>query len=208
HVTFSEDDEAISQSSIKGDTINFNENRSFPNEFLEPKSKVTQCPGNIEYFLYIPAYENITPTDSPILQDSVSPEEPPEFTSADDHPAFNKHDHSESVDNLKHAETQDNVIMEPISDVQSSPTIISSLIVVEINHSAEGFLQPPVPQDRWSREKHIELVNIIAEPLAGITTRSRVRDSEAASVYECLYVIFLSEMEPKKLIEALEKERW
>ncbi|GJR09323.1 retrovirus-related pol polyprotein from transposon TNT 1-94 [Tanacetum coccineum] len=30
HVTFSEDDEAISQSSIEGDVINFNENRSFP----------------------------------------------------------------------------------------------------------------------------------------------------------------------------------
>nr|GEV31790.1 hypothetical protein [Tanacetum cinerariifolium] len=43
HVTFSEDDEAISQSSIDGDAINFNENRSFPNdEFLEPRSKVTQ----------------------------------------------------------------------------------------------------------------------------------------------------------------------
>ncbi|GKE81948.1 hypothetical protein Tco_1551948 [Tanacetum coccineum] len=60
----------------------------------------------------------------------------------------------------------------------------------------------------WSREKHIELVNIIGEPLAGITTRSRVRDSETASAYECLYVNFLSEMEPKKLIEALKEEGW
>nr|GEV80651.1 uncharacterized mitochondrial protein AtMg00810-like [Tanacetum cinerariifolium] len=39
HVTFNEDDEAISQSSTKGDEINFNENRSFPNdEFLEPRT--------------------------------------------------------------------------------------------------------------------------------------------------------------------------
>ncbi|GJT85709.1 retrovirus-related pol polyprotein from transposon TNT 1-94 [Tanacetum coccineum] len=77
HVTFSEDDEAISQ------------NRSFPDdEFLEPRSKVTQCTGNIKYFPYKPAYENSTPTDSPILQDSVSSEEPPEFTVADDHPAL------------------------------------------------------------------------------------------------------------------------
>nr|GFA62107.1 retrovirus-related Pol polyprotein from transposon TNT 1-94 [Tanacetum cinerariifolium] len=36
HVTFSEDDEAIYQSSTKGDAINLNENRSFPDdEFLE-----------------------------------------------------------------------------------------------------------------------------------------------------------------------------
>ncbi|GJU08720.1 hypothetical protein Tco_1125150 [Tanacetum coccineum] len=46
----------------------------------------------------------------------------------------------------------------------------------------------------------------ISEPLAGITTRSKIRNSKAASTHECLYVNFLSEMEPKKLIEALEKE--
>nr|GEX28249.1 retrovirus-related Pol polyprotein from transposon TNT 1-94 [Tanacetum cinerariifolium] len=41
HVTFSEDDEAISQSSTKGDAINFNENRSFlDDEFLEPRSEL------------------------------------------------------------------------------------------------------------------------------------------------------------------------
>ncbi|GJT25570.1 retrovirus-related pol polyprotein from transposon TNT 1-94 [Tanacetum coccineum] len=41
HVTFSEDDEEISQSSIEGDAINFNETRSFPDdEFLKPRSKV------------------------------------------------------------------------------------------------------------------------------------------------------------------------
>ncbi|GJY79388.1 retrovirus-related pol polyprotein from transposon TNT 1-94 [Tanacetum coccineum] len=125
------DDEAISQSSTKGDAINFNENISFPDdEFLEPRSKVTQCLGNIEYFpYYIPAYENTTPSNSPILQDSVSSKEPIEFTITDDHLAPNELD---------------------------QPKLVI-----------------------WSREKHIELVNIIGEPLAGIITRSRVRDSKA-----------------------------
>ncbi|GJT15511.1 retrovirus-related pol polyprotein from transposon TNT 1-94 [Tanacetum coccineum] len=59
---------------------------------------------------------------------------------------------------------------------------------------------------QWSREKNIELVNIIGEPLAGIITRSRITDSDAALASECLYVNFLSEMEPKKLIEALKEE--
>nr|GEW35458.1 retrovirus-related Pol polyprotein from transposon TNT 1-94 [Tanacetum cinerariifolium] len=69
HVTFSEDDEAISQSNTEGDATNFNENRSFPDdEFLESRSKVTQCPGNTEYFPYILVYENTTPSESPILQ--------------------------------------------------------------------------------------------------------------------------------------------
>ncbi|GKC97050.1 retrovirus-related pol polyprotein from transposon TNT 1-94 [Tanacetum coccineum] len=55
-------------------------------------------------------------------------------------------------------------------------------------------------------ELHIELVNIIGEPLISITTRSRIRDSDAASASKCLYVNFLFEMEPKNLIEALEEE--
>nr|GEZ07804.1 hypothetical protein [Tanacetum cinerariifolium] len=121
HVTFSENDEAISQSSTKGDAINFNENRSIPDdEFLEPRN-------------------------------------PLEFTKADNYPALNELDQHESADILKSAKTQDNVIIEPISDIQSSPTTISPL--------AEVILQNPIPQDRWSREKHIKLVNIIGEHL-------------------------------------------
>nr|GEY03136.1 retrovirus-related Pol polyprotein from transposon TNT 1-94 [Tanacetum cinerariifolium] len=57
-----------------------------------------------------------------------------------------------------------------------------------------------------NREKHIELVNIIGEPLRGITTRSRVRDSESASAHECLYVNFLSEIKPIRLSEAIKEE--
>ncbi|GKE18361.1 retrovirus-related pol polyprotein from transposon TNT 1-94 [Tanacetum coccineum] len=73
HVTFSEDDEAISQSSTEGDVINFNENRSFPDdEFLEPRSEV-----------------------------SVTSEDPPEFTEADNHPALNEPDQIESADHFE-----------------------------------------------------------------------------------------------------------
>ncbi|GJV48792.1 hypothetical protein Tco_1439004 [Tanacetum coccineum] len=48
--------------------------------------------------------------------------------------------------------------------------------------------------------------NPISEPHPGVTIRSRLRDSEAASANECLYVNFLSEIKPKKVIEALEEE--
>ncbi|GJY21936.1 retrovirus-related pol polyprotein from transposon TNT 1-94 [Tanacetum coccineum] len=132
------------------------------------------------------------------FRDSVSPKEPLEVTSVDDHLALNEHDHPESVDNLEHAEFQDNVINEPISDVQPSPTTISP--------SAGVNSHPHVPQDRWSTEKHIKLVNIIGEPQAGVTTKSRIRDSEAASDHECLYVNFLSEIKPKKLLKLLKKK--
>ncbi|GJR41557.1 retrovirus-related pol polyprotein from transposon TNT 1-94 [Tanacetum coccineum] len=129
----------------------------------------------------------------------TSTEVPPEFTIADDLLAIHKLDYAKSTDILESAEPQNNVLSESTSDVQPA-SIISP--------SAEVILQNPIPQDRWSREKYNELVNIIGEPLAGITTRSRIRDSDATSAHECLYVNFLSKIKPKKLIEALEEEGW
>nr|GEW69973.1 hypothetical protein [Tanacetum cinerariifolium] len=161
--------------STEGDTINFNENKSFPDdEFLEPRSEVTQCLSNTEYFPYILAYENTIPSELPILQVSIISEDPSVFSEADDHPALNELDQTESANHFELVEPQNNVII----------------------------------TNQWSRDKHIELVNIIGEPLASITTRSKIRDSDAASASECLYVNFLFEIEPKKLIEALEEEGW
>ncbi|GJQ94364.1 hypothetical protein Tco_0005503 [Tanacetum coccineum] len=78
HVTFSEDDEAITNPSTKGDEINFNENISFPNdEFLVPRSKVSQSSGKDDYFPY--------------------------FSTADDHPIHNEPDNFELADDLKAA---------------------------------------------------------------------------------------------------------
>nr|GEW82931.1 retrovirus-related Pol polyprotein from transposon TNT 1-94 [Tanacetum cinerariifolium] len=83
--------------------------------------------------------------------------------------------------------------------------------IIRMNYDsgdAEVILKTLVPQDKWSREKHIELVNIIGDTLAGITTRYMIRVSDATSASKCLYVNFLFEMEPKKVIEALKEEGW
>ncbi|GJV77119.1 hypothetical protein Tco_1508703 [Tanacetum coccineum] len=185
HVTFSEYDEAISKSSTEGDEINFNENRSFfDDEFLVLRNKVSQYSGNDDYFPY-----ELNPSD-----------EHPKFTIANDHPVINEHDDSESVEDLGIAEDQVSTIIEPLNNIKHSTTIISP--------SAAVFINPPVPHDRWSREKHIELVNILGEPHAWVTTRSIISDYEVASTHECLYVNFLSKIEPKKPIEALEEEGW
>ncbi|GJS21094.1 retrovirus-related pol polyprotein from transposon TNT 1-94 [Tanacetum coccineum] len=185
HVTFSEYDEAISESTTEGDEINFNENRSFLNdEFLVIRNKVSQYSGNDDYFPY-----DLNPSD-----------EHPKFTIANDHPIINEHDDSKSVKDLGIAEDQVSTIIEPVNNIKHSTTIISP--------SAAVFINPPVLHDRWSREKHIELVNILGEPQAWVTTRSRISNSEVASTHECLYVNFLSKIEPKKLIEALEEEGW
>ncbi|GKE43217.1 retrovirus-related pol polyprotein from transposon TNT 1-94, partial [Tanacetum coccineum] len=66
----------------------------------------------------------------------------------------------------------------------------------------------PVPQDRWSRDQHIELLNIIGDPGEGMLTRSTAAKLIAASTRECQFTDFLSEIEPKKVSEALKHPRW
>ncbi|GJV24893.1 ADP-ribosylation factor GTPase-activating protein AGD3 [Tanacetum coccineum] len=60
----------------------------------------------------------------------------------------------------------------------------------------------PAPQDRWSQDKHIELVNIIGDLGAGMLTRAMDKELSAALVHECLFVDFLSKEELKKVSEA------
>ncbi|GKC81767.1 retrovirus-related pol polyprotein from transposon TNT 1-94 [Tanacetum coccineum] len=66
----------------------------------------------------------------------------------------------------------------------------------------------PAPQDKWSQDKHIELVNIIGNQGAGMLTRAIAKELSAASAHECLCVDFLSEEEPKKVFKALKHPGW
>ncbi|GJY38547.1 retrovirus-related pol polyprotein from transposon TNT 1-94 [Tanacetum coccineum] len=66
----------------------------------------------------------------------------------------------------------------------------------------------PVAQDRWSKDQHIELVNIISDHGEGMLTRSMAAKLTSASASECLFADFLSEIEPKKVSEALKHPGW
>ncbi|GKB96584.1 retrovirus-related pol polyprotein from transposon TNT 1-94 [Tanacetum coccineum] len=63
-------------------------------------------------------------------------------------------------------------------------------------------------EDRWSRDQYIELVNIIGDPGEGMLTRSMAAKLIATSTSECLFADFLSEIEPKKVYEALKHPGW
>ncbi|GJU30875.1 retrovirus-related pol polyprotein from transposon TNT 1-94 [Tanacetum coccineum] len=65
-----------------------------------------------------------------------------------------------------------------------------------------------VAQDRWSRDQHIELKNIIGDHAKGMLRRSMAAKLSAAFANECLFVDFLSKIEPKKVSEALKHPRW
>ncbi|GJV30144.1 retrovirus-related pol polyprotein from transposon TNT 1-94 [Tanacetum coccineum] len=66
----------------------------------------------------------------------------------------------------------------------------------------------PVAQNRWSRDQHIELVNIIGDPSKGMLSRSMDAKLTSASASEYLFADFLSKIEPKKLSEALKHPGW
>nr|GEU42963.1 hypothetical protein [Tanacetum cinerariifolium] len=66
----------------------------------------------------------------------------------------------------------------------------------------------PVAQERWSRDQHIELVNMIGDHGEGMLTRSMAATLTVASASECLFVDFLSKIESKKVSEALKHPGW
>ncbi|GJR08320.1 retrovirus-related pol polyprotein from transposon TNT 1-94 [Tanacetum coccineum] len=66
----------------------------------------------------------------------------------------------------------------------------------------------PTSQDRWLKDQHIELVNIIGDHGEGMLTRSMAAKLTADSASECLFADFLSEIEPKMVSEALKHPGW
>ncbi|GJT37776.1 hypothetical protein Tco_0937641 [Tanacetum coccineum] len=76
----------------------------------------------------------------------------------------------------------------------------------DTNHASTSSY--PVAQNRWSRDQHIELVNINSDPGKGMITRIIATKLTAASASECLFADFFSEIEPKKVSEALKHPGW
>ncbi|GJT12603.1 retrovirus-related pol polyprotein from transposon TNT 1-94 [Tanacetum coccineum] len=75
-----------------------------------------------------------------------------------------------------------------ISEHLSSPNVEDTLVQDKIS-----IPNPPLPipsvvtpalQDRWSQDKHIELVNIIRNPGAGMLTRAMAKQLSVASAHE------------------------
>nr|GEV18168.1 reverse transcriptase domain-containing protein [Tanacetum cinerariifolium] len=72
----------------------------------------------------------------------------------------------------------------------------------QITHHASTSSYPVV-HDKWSRDQHIELVNIIGEHTKGVFTGSMAAKLIFASASGCLFVDFVSKIKPKKVSEAL-----
>nr|GEW02283.1 seed maturation protein [Tanacetum cinerariifolium] len=88
------------------------------------------------------------------------------------------------------SDQNEDTLAENTTSILSSPLHVPSMVT-------------PSPQDKWSQDKHIELVNIIGNLRAGMLTRAMAKQLSVASAHECLFVDFLFEKEPKKVSEAL-----
>nr|GEY96334.1 retrovirus-related Pol polyprotein from transposon TNT 1-94 [Tanacetum cinerariifolium] len=107
--------------------------------------------------------------------------------------------------------TQENYVPEAIAhnepeiphtkDTEGSGSITEPLVPDVTQSHISNKASPssyPAPHDRWSRDQHIKLVNIIGNPGEGMLTRSMATKISAASASECLFAYFLFEIEPKK----------
>ncbi|GKA23725.1 hypothetical protein Tco_0709758 [Tanacetum coccineum] len=120
----------------------------------------------------------------------------------DDQSEHSNHNNDNHIfDNLPN--TKDVQTYEPLSSL-AKDALVSNIILIPTNPSLSILSMASLaPQDRWSQDKHIELVNIIGNPGAGMLTRAMAKELSAALAHECLFVDFLSKEEPKKVSEAL-----
>ncbi|GJW18045.1 retrovirus-related pol polyprotein from transposon TNT 1-94 [Tanacetum coccineum] len=229
HITFDESTKAIKFSKPSVDDINIAESeRYLLDEYLHPYEPSQRYQVDSNVVQYIEPYEKHEPivteadvsldqNDQTYLNDQMDqndlndqsdhPVQADEILN-DDQPEHSNHTNVNNIiDNLLNTKVVQ--ITKPLSSTTedtSAPNAVSS-IQTESSSSIPS-IAPLVPQDRWSKEKHIELVNIIGNPRAGMLTRVIAKELSAASAHECLFIDFLSEEEHKKVSEALKHPIW
>ncbi|GJS24994.1 retrovirus-related pol polyprotein from transposon TNT 1-94 [Tanacetum coccineum] len=97
---------------------------------------------------------------------------------------------------------------EILNDDYVEDTSVQNTIPIPNSSLSISSMVTPAPQDKWSQDKHIELVNIIGNPGARMLIRAMAKQLSAALAHGCLFVDFLSEEEPKKVSEALQHPGW
>ncbi|GJZ20462.1 retrovirus-related pol polyprotein from transposon TNT 1-94 [Tanacetum coccineum] len=179
HITFDESTDAIKFTKPSVDNINIVESKRYlPNEYLHHYEPSQRYQTNNNDMSFIEPYECPEPV---VLETEVS---------SDQNGQVDQHDQSAQTDEPEDASVKNTILI---------PTVPSSSI---------PFIVSPVPQDRWSQDKHIELVNIIGDPRAGMLTTAMAKDLSTASAHECLFIDFLSKEETKKVSKALKHPGW
>ncbi|GJU83858.1 retrovirus-related pol polyprotein from transposon TNT 1-94 [Tanacetum coccineum] len=215
HVTFDESMEAIRFTNTSVDEIGIDDSSRYPpDEFQEDDpSRQYQVDSDVSYYI-IPHGRSLTEiTQENNVPEVIAPNEleipHTEDAEGPPDPINTEETHEQNVQN-------DQMITQP-TDVPSrnNTKVLGSITEPSIPDVAKSHITNHayisshlVPQDRWSRDQHIELVNIISDPGEVMLTRSMAAKLIAASASECLFADFLFEIEPKKLSEAMKHSRW
>nr|GEX13823.1 hypothetical protein [Tanacetum cinerariifolium] len=101
------------------------------------------------------------------------------------------------IDNLPN--TEDVQTSEPLSSLAEAAFVLNTIPISTNRFLSIPSMASPAPQDRWSQDKHIKLVNTIGNPRFGMLTRAMAKEPSATSAHECPFVDFLSEEEHKKI---------
>nr|GEV98959.1 retrovirus-related Pol polyprotein from transposon TNT 1-94 [Tanacetum cinerariifolium] len=164
HITFDESTDAIRFSKSSVDNVNIAETKRYtPDEYLHPfvlESKVS-----------LDQNGQADQNDQSILKDEIL---------NDDHSKHSNHTNDEQIiDNVPN--TKDVHISERLSSLSVEDTSVHNTTPILIPSLPIPSMVTPSPQDKWSKDKHIELVNIID---------------------------FLSEKEPRKVYKAQKHPGW
>ncbi|GJV18590.1 retrovirus-related pol polyprotein from transposon TNT 1-94 [Tanacetum coccineum] len=189
HITFNESPDAIKFSKPSVDNINIAENERYPpDEYLYHYEHSQRYQTNSNDVSFIEPYECPEPV---VLETEVSSDQNGQTDQNDqsvqndeilndDHSEHSNHTNDEQIiDNLPN--TKDIQISEHSSSPRVEDTSVQDTIPIPNPPLPIPSVVTLAPQDRWSQDKHIELVNIID---------------------------FLSEEEPKMVFEALQHPGW
>ncbi|GJU91935.1 retrovirus-related pol polyprotein from transposon TNT 1-94 [Tanacetum coccineum] len=219
HITFEEGTDPIKFSKYSVDNINIAESERYPpDEYIHHYEPSQKYQVNSNEVSFIDPYER---PDLVVLETKAPSDQNDQNDQSDqnNHPAqendipndnpyghSNHNNDSHIIENIINAEAvQDS---EPTSSLVEDASAQNTIPIPNIPSSSIPSTISLVAQDRWSQDKHIELVNIIGDPGAGMLTRAMAKTLSAASAHECLFVDFLSEEEPKKVSEALKHPGW
>ncbi|GKF10896.1 retrovirus-related pol polyprotein from transposon TNT 1-94, partial [Tanacetum coccineum] len=168
HITFDESPEAIKFSKPSVDNINIAELERYPpDEYLHPYKPYQRYKTTINGVSFIEPYECPEPV---VLETEVSSDQNGQTDQNDqsvqndeilndDHSKHSNHTNEEQIiDNLPN--TKDIQIYKHLSSPSAEDTLAQNTIIPSLPLHVP-LMVTPAPQDRWSQDKHIELVNII-----------------------------------------------
>ncbi|GKB05208.1 retrovirus-related pol polyprotein from transposon TNT 1-94 [Tanacetum coccineum] len=202
HITFDESPDAIKFTKPTDDYLIFLDSVTYqPDEFphsYEPSQKYQ-------------VYSNIAPFIDPYKSPEPNINKSSYQIDQNDHPIQN--DEILNDDQTKHSiQDNDNNIIENLTtneigqNSESSPSAKdasdTNTSPIQDNPSVSTPNTPsPAPQDKWTQNKHIKLVNIIGNLGFGMLTRAMAKELGAASAHECLFVDFFQKKNEKRYLK-------